>query len=180
MVKLSTITLSEDMRIRIKSLATLRNETYEDVLNDFLYIYNSIMKFKTEQDFSIWFEKNLDKFGFIKVIKRNITKFPDYILEDNNHKEMKVELELLANNYIKHKHPKNGVDYIISVFSKNEDKIYNIPVISLGYAFNIYTTTTIAIQKSTRERINAHGIRGDSYDIVLNKVFDTIDKKVKQ
>lgn len=35
--------------------------------------------------------------------------------------------------------------------------------------------TTIAVQKSTKERIKSHGQKGDTFDQILNKLLDKLE-----
>jgi hypothetical protein len=37
--------------------------------------------------------------------------------------------------------------------------------------------TTIAIKKTTRERLKEYGFKGDTYDSIVNKLMDTYDKQ---
>lgn len=71
-------------------------------------------KIKSEEHFTGWFEKNFKKLGYTKIIKKNVKKFPDFIMLRNN-KEIRVELETLSSNFILHKHDKDKVDEVICI-----------------------------------------------------------------
>jgi len=36
--------------------------------------------------------------------------------------------------------------------------------------------TTISIQKKTRERLKEYGVKGDTYDDILNKLMEEVDE----
>jgi hypothetical protein len=65
-----------------------------------------------EKEFSEWFSKNFKKFGFSKIIKKNITTSPDYIMLKNG-TEVGVELETLASNFVLHKHDIKKIDEVL-------------------------------------------------------------------
>ena len=69
----TTIQISESLRKRIKILASYRDIPYEDLLNSLLDIFESSIPFKNENDFAKFFEENLEKFGFKRIIAVSYT-----------------------------------------------------------------------------------------------------------
>ena len=80
---------------------------------------------RSEAEFSEWFMKNYGKLGYEKILRKDIGKFPDFIMLKNG-KEILVELETLLSNFILHKHDQNKVDEIVCI--KNDLKINQIKV----------------------------------------------------
>lgn len=134
--QISTIRVSDELRKRIKMIAAERDVSYEELLNDFIELYDGIINFKNEDEFRKWFETHLSDFGFKSIEENNYHKTPDYILKDFNNKNIKVEIELLDSHFILHKHDVKDVDIIICAYSKSEF-IKKIPVLALfkGYPF---------------------------------------------
>lgn len=67
---------------------------------------------RTEREFANWFRKNFKKLGFSKIVRGDISRFPDFIMLRDD-KEVRVELETIASNFIAHKHNINDVDEIV-------------------------------------------------------------------
>ncbi len=125
----TTIQVSEEVRKNLKILASQRDVSYQDMLEDFINIFNSIIPFKDEAEFSTWFEKNVHYFGFKKIIEKR-GGYPDFLLEDHKGKSIRVELEVVGSDFIRHKHDPRKVDLIICVFS-DKDEIMGVPVVSI-------------------------------------------------
>ena len=119
MVK-TTIQISEGLRKSLKILASYRDISYEDVLEDFVNLFSSVIPFKNEMEFAKWFEGNLESFGFKEVVEKRKT-YPDYILIDKNGAIKKVELEIFGIDFLRHKHDPKKVDSIICVYSDRKD-----------------------------------------------------------
>ncbi|MFQ6010546.1 MAG: hypothetical protein ACE5NL_01695 [Candidatus Hydrothermarchaeaceae archaeon] len=126
----TTIQISNSLRRKLKILASQRDASYEEILNDLISVFEKSNPFRDEADFSKWFEKNFQKFGFKKIIKKRKKTSPDYELLDAAGKIKNVELELFAKDFIKHKHDSAKTDLIISVYAESEE-INNVPVISI-------------------------------------------------
>jgi len=75
-------------------------------------------KIRNESEFEKWFEKNFRRLGYVKILKKNKYKFPDYIMMRNNEK-IRVELELRSSNFILHKHPIEQVDEVVCIEKDN-------------------------------------------------------------
>lgn len=125
----TTIQISEELRKRLRILASYRDISYEEALKDFIDMFQSIIPFQNEWEFADWFEKNLERFGFKRIIEKK-KGFPDYKLEDIEGKVKRVELELIGTDFIRHKHDPKKVDTIICVYS-DRDEIAGIPTLSI-------------------------------------------------
>jgi len=129
----TTIQISGYLRRRLKELSAARDISYEELINDFIIIYDGL-RFKNKRDFSKWFEENLSIFEFESIKKKNTNSYPDYVLINNKGKEVRVELEFMSNNFITHKHDPKGVDVIISVYTTTNE-ILGVPVLSLYHGY---------------------------------------------
>jgi hypothetical protein len=67
---------------------------------------------KTERDFAEWFKKNYEKLGYSKIIRGDISRCPDFIMLKDG-KEVGVELETIASNFLAHKHDLKKVDEVV-------------------------------------------------------------------
>ncbi|MBU0977929.1 MAG: hypothetical protein KKD18_05925, partial [Nanoarchaeota archaeon] len=67
---------------------------------------------KNEEQFARWFRKNYKKLGYSKIVRGDISRFPDFVMIRNG-REVCVELETAASNFIVHKHNINKVDGIV-------------------------------------------------------------------
>jgi Arc/MetJ-type ribon-helix-helix transcriptional regulator len=126
----TTIQISESLRRRLKVLASLRDVPYEDLLNSLVDVFEACIPFKSEREFAKFFEENIEKFGFKRIIERRYTSSPDYVVEDFNGKRRNVELELFAEDIKRHRPDPSEVDYVVALFS-TADNIDGIPVISV-------------------------------------------------
>lgn len=82
---------------------------------------------KTEKEFSDWFKKNYKKYGFSKIVRKNISTSPDFIMLKKGEK-IGVELETLASNFILHKHNIKKIDFVLCLV---KDLELGIPVIKV-------------------------------------------------
>ena len=126
----TTIQISESLRRRLKVLASFRDVSYEDLLNSLIDVFEACIPFRSERDFAKFFEENLEKFGFKKIIEKRYASSPDYVIEDFNGKRRNVELKLFAEDIKSHKYNSSKVDYVVALFS-TADNINGIPVISV-------------------------------------------------
>ena len=126
----TTIQISESLRRRLKVLASLRDVSYEDLLNSLVEVFEACIPFRSERDFAKFFEENLEKFGFKRIIERRHASSPDYVVEDFNGKRRNIELELFAEDFERHRHGPSKVDYVVALFSV-ADNVDGIPVISV-------------------------------------------------
>lgn len=88
---------------------------------------------RSERDFHHQTEKNFSLFKLGEIRQSNFMKFPDIISEKNG-KEIKIEIERSASNFLKHHHNINKVDYIICA---EKDIALNKPIIEVKNVFFI-------------------------------------------
>jgi len=127
----TTIQLSDDLRQRLKLLTVQRNTNYENLIEELMKIYDTVIKFKSEREFAEWFEKNFYLFGFKEIVSKN-KGTPDYLVKDFNNKVKRVELELCAQDFVAHMHKKEDVDIIVALFSKDDKSVEGIPTLTLN------------------------------------------------
>jgi len=149
----TTIQLSNELRRRLKILASYRDLSYQEILEDLLDAFNAFIPFKNESEFAEWFEKNFKLLGFKKILKKRAKSYPDYLMEDIKGNKLEVELELVGRDFLRHKHDPRKVDLILCVFS-TESEIAGVPVLSL-----------IQAPKSLEEIIRRPSIAGPSISI---------------
>jgi dTDP-glucose pyrophosphorylase len=125
----TTIQISEELRKQLKILASYSDVSYEEALRDFIEMFKSMVPFMNEWEFADWFEKNLERFGFRKIIERK-KGFPDYKIEDIYGKIKRVELELIGADFTRHRHDPKKVDMIVCVYS-DKDEIDGVPTLSI-------------------------------------------------
>ena len=100
-----------------------KNSKYYTLLNQ--------LRFYKEHDFEEWFKNNYMIFGIKELIKIN-RWFPDVVARMNNNKILRIELELMAKNFVEHDHDPNLCDLIICfVKTSNQKTIKSVPVISI-------------------------------------------------
>lgn len=126
----TTIQISENLRKRLKVVASHRDITYNEALQDLLEVFEDSIPFRYEREFAKWFEENLDKFGFSKILERRMNSSPDYRLMTDKGEVKEVELELLGRDFERHGHETENVDLIVCVYSSKK-KIKGVSVLSL-------------------------------------------------
>lgn len=95
------------------------------------------LEFYNEEDFHHWFELNYSLFGLKKLIKSD-RFFPDVIAETFDGVQLRIELELVSNNFVNHGHNPDECDLIICFVSSRKSKtIKGVPVISVFYSDRI-------------------------------------------
>lgn len=82
---------------------------------------------RNESELKKWVIENYKKLGFSKIIRKDIGECPDLLMLKNG-KEVGVELETIASNFLLHKHCFNKVDEIICIV---KDVDLEKPVISI-------------------------------------------------
>ena len=100
--------------------------------------------YDTEWEFREWFEDNLDRFGFERVILSQ-EPCPDYVVKTESGEELRIEAELFAANFIAHRHDPNKVDRIVACFA-TEDEISGVPVLAAN-DLREYNPTPVRAQK---------------------------------
>ena len=66
---------------------------------------------KNEKQFAQWFRENYKNLGFTEIVRGDISRCPDFIMLRDG-KEVRVELETFASNFLVHKHSLDDVDEI--------------------------------------------------------------------
>jgi dTDP-glucose pyrophosphorylase len=181
----TTIQITEGLRKKLKLLASSRDISYKELLEDFIEIFQSMIPFKNEFEFARWFEKNLDYFGFKKIIEKR-KEFPDYKLEDIEGKIKNVEIEILGKDFIRHGHDPRKVDLIICVYSDKE-YINGVPVLSivkgpgkLELIRKKKQIIAVTLDKELVEKIdkNVDGVKIKSRSEFVEKVIKEYLKKI--
>ena len=123
----TSIQVSDNIRRRLKILASLRDISYEDLLTDLLNLAESIIPFKDLNEFSEYFVNHPEAFGFKRVLAR--LEGNRYRVENINGGEKTVQLELFAGDYFR-RASREEADQIVSVIAA-DDSIGGKPVSSL-------------------------------------------------
>jgi len=71
---------------------------------------------QSEAEFRKWFEQNLLAFGVRKIILSQ-EPCPDYVLQMQDGRIVRVEAELFAVNFRYHRHDPRKVDFILAAYS---------------------------------------------------------------
>ena len=86
------------------------------------------LDFKSEKEFREWFEQNYQKLGYKEIILSQNHATPDYIVKTNDDKIVKLEVELLIENFLLHKHRMDKVDHILAYSTKKRTLKIDIPI----------------------------------------------------
>ena len=86
--------------------------------------------FDSEAEFREWFEQNLSEFGIRQIIV-NQEVCPDYVVIMVTGETKRIEAELLAINFKKHKHKPEKVDLIVAGYA-NQQEIEGVPVMAVN------------------------------------------------
>ena len=113
---LTTIQIPEGLRRRLKVLAAHRGSSYMEVLEDLADLYEALIPFKSGEEFRAWFERNLSRFGFKKILGKK-PKPPTYVLEAEDGRVVKAAVELSAKDFLRSGRDPAAVDLIVCVFS---------------------------------------------------------------
>ena len=162
----TTIQISDSFRRELKTISSIRDVSYEEALEDMADVFKTMLPFRSEKEFAFWFEKNLEKFGFKRIIEKRTKSSPDYKLENLKGEVKEVELELIGTDFIKHKHDPKSTDLIICLFS-TMNNINGVPVLSI-----------VEMPKNKNEIMET--IRSDIVAISLSKqLADKIKVKIE-
>lgn len=83
-----------------------------------------------------WIKEHYLELGYDKIISVNLHSFPDFIfLKDD--KEIKVEAEIFASSFIKHKHDSKKVDEILCVIEDKKLPVKTIKIKQLRMWFEL-------------------------------------------
>ena len=124
-------------------------------------------KIRSEKEFMKWFEKNFQKLGYEKIIKKDDGEFPDYIMLKKE-KKVKVELETLLSNFILHKHDIKKVDEIVCIQKniKIDKKVIEVKELDfIPRVRRISATVDDAIIKKIKELLKKRKYRNKSHVI---------------
>ncbi|MEJ2746204.1 MAG: hypothetical protein P8123_11055 [bacterium] len=86
--------------------------------------------FQREEEFRKWIRLNLSKIGIKRIILSQDV-CPDLVVEMQDGKIAKIEVELFDVNFKYHKHDPVKVDYILACFAR-EKYIHGVPVIAIN------------------------------------------------
>ena len=126
----SSIPVSSEMRKSLKVLATQRDYSYQELLEELKQMYEAEMPFKSEREFMEWFENNYELFGFQGIVEPDTGRGIDFEMLNLEGESVMVELELMAKNFKEHGHDEGKVDEIICVWSQR-DEVNGVPVTAL-------------------------------------------------
>jgi hypothetical protein len=119
--------------------------------------------FQTEAEFRAWFERNLTRFGFRRIILTQ-EPCPDYVLEKLDGTIVRAEAELFAVNFRYHRHDPAKVDLIIACYAKGPE-LDGIPVIAANELW--------AEEEEVLEPLSPEGELSDIEAVILSIVFGT-------
>jgi hypothetical protein len=119
--------------------------------------------FQTEAEFRAWFERNLTRFGFRRIILAQ-EPCPDYVLEKLDGTIVRAEAELFAVNFRYHRHDPAKVDLIIACYAKGPE-LDGIPVIAANELW--------AEEEEVLEPLSPEGELSDIEAVILSIVFGT-------
>lgn len=170
--KKTTLSVSKETRKALSSLG-FKDEDYDTIINNCMKFKQ---KFDNEQGFCNWFKENYCLFGFDKIVKENKRSFPDFILMKKG-KEIRVEIETLSSNFIRHNHNPVEVDMVICLLNDMELTVPTLEITPFEYES---IRTTINITKSTLLKIYQCGYCGESTDRVVSRVCSKAIEEKKQ
>ena len=100
-------------------------------------LYNDL-RFWSKAHFQQWFETNYALFGLARVMTIDRT-FPNVIAETYEGDVLRIELELVANNFEKRSHEPNKCDLVISFVKAFDQKtVMAVPVLSIFNAKGLH------------------------------------------
>lgn len=71
-----------------------------------------------------WVKNHHKELGYDKILSENKDKIPDFIMV-RNCKNIKVEIEIYASHFLKHKHDPKKVDEVLCVVPLKQPKLNN-------------------------------------------------------
>jgi len=86
--------------------------------------------FNTEEEFREWFEKNYEKLGVKRIILSQAV-CPDYVVEMQDGRILKMEAELFAVNFKYHGHDPSKAHLILACYAR-EEEVTGVPVIPVN------------------------------------------------
>ena len=125
---LTTIQIPEGLRRRLKVLAAHRGSSYMELLEDLVDLYEALIPFKSGEEFRAWFERNLGRFGFKKILGKK-PKPPTYVLEAEDGRVVKAAVELSAKDFLRSGRDPTRVDLIVCAFSPKGSPAQTLPLL---------------------------------------------------
>jgi hypothetical protein len=113
---------------------------------------------RNERQFAQWFRKNYKKLGYSKIIRGDINRCPDFIMLKDN-KEIGLELETLASNFVLHKHDIQKVDEVLCLVKDIE--LGKPIVVAKNVKHNIPITVSIKIDEDLLKEAKVHCIKNN-------------------
>jgi hypothetical protein len=111
---------------------------------------------KNEKQFSEWFKINYSKLGYSKIIRGEISRCPDFIMLKNN-KEVGVELETFASNFVLHNHDISKVDEIVCLIKDIE--LGKPIIVAKGARHKLPKTISIRVEEELWKQVKIHCIK---------------------
>lgn len=151
-----------------------KGETYDDIIRRTI---NFTRKFSNEDDFHLWFLNNFRLFGFDEVKETNRRrKTPDFVLVRAG-KDVRVELETLSSNFIRHKHDPSLVDLVICLEKDVELEVETVEISPFEYerraSNGANDTTTLQLSPEHKKALEAIREKYElrSLDAAIGKLF---------
>ncbi|HLC63396.1 MAG TPA: hypothetical protein VJJ21_03685 [Candidatus Nanoarchaeia archaeon] len=117
----TTIQISDEIRRRLKVISSQRDVSYENVLDEILDVFEYFIPFKDLGEFSVWFEKNLGRFGCKKVLEKRKEKgYFHYLVEDEKGVQRKAALQIVTRKDDMEHFKSEKIQMIVCVFSKEK------------------------------------------------------------
>lgn len=110
-----------------------------------------------EGGITLWFEKNFRKLGYSRILKKQHNKTPDFIMLRDG-REVKVEIEFMASDFIQHGHRRDQADVVICC-SKDVELEEGIEVITLDHIFVNYWGEVYPIIDPTKRKVTVEDMR---------------------
>ncbi len=138
---------------------------------------NEIKKIiKNESELKKWVIENYEKLGYSGIVRRDIGICPDLILSKDG-KEVRIELETVAPNFISHKHSLNDVDEIICIVNDIGLEKPVITVDELEFEGTSNRKVTISLDSKTYDEFRKYC---DENAIMLSKKIEIWIKEFMQ
>lgn len=112
---MAQIRISDEVKSELDSQGR-KGESYNTIIKRNITF---VKKFSNEEQFSRWFVENYILIGFTQIYKQNRANFPDFIMIKDE-KKVRVELETVSSNFIKHDHDASEVDLVICLVKDTE------------------------------------------------------------
>ncbi len=103
---------------------------------------------KKESELKSWFIKNYKKLGYSGIVRKDVGECPDLIMLRDG-KEIQVELETIASNFLAHKHPLDKVDEVVCVVNDIGLEKPVIVVDELEFEGNGKKKVTLSLESKT-------------------------------